>query len=328
MVKLSDLPVELLQRIASFLTCSEAINLASVSHKLHNACYHRIVFKDIALYSLARDSNAPQAEILLWPEGHKVLESASISNTVRVAYATERALARANGRYGSSWVPQQTFSDAQDGVHSDIDAWLPQLLAWHHPTCKYLLNTSLLPAHLQLGRMLETSGPDKIHQHRASFINIGFCLAYFALQNLSKLSGNVNTPFELEDSIAKMSTEYMFSVCWGLKPPHIGQNCHFLSKFDLAQGCTSIVPFLYSILGGGFFGGIPFPVPSKIPFTSFMDVPGVFRNSSEAFTRCHIQKMTEPDFLTGTWMGVSVMPEVPRDTSIDSFCSTTQTSDW
>jgi hypothetical protein len=194
-------------------------------------------------------------------------------------------------------------------VFPDIDEWLPQLLAWHHPSCKYILDTSLLPAHLQLGKRLK-------HRDSAGFINIGFCLAYFALQNVSNVSGDVYTPFEIEDSIAKMSTEYMFSECWGLKPPDAGHN---LSSFGLAQGSTCIVPFLYSILGSGLFGRIPFPMPSRVPFSSFMDIPWVLRGNVEAFASCHIQKMTEPEFLTGTWMGVSRISPVSRTQLITSY---------
>jgi hypothetical protein len=307
MAHLSDLPVELVQRIAGFLNCSSALDLARVSRKLHDACSHRIVFRDIALYSLAHDFKDPRAETLLWPEGYDILKSASVPDTIRVAYAVERAVERAvrkaGGKCDPAWITQEKSIDAQDVVvFPDMDEWLPQLLAWHHPSCKYILDTSLLPAHLKLGKSLEFC-------HRASFINTGFCLAYFALQNVSNMSGDVYTPFEIEDSIAKMSTEYMFSECWGLKPPDAG---HHLGSFGLVQGSTCIVPFLYSILGSGLFGRIPFPMPSRVPFSSFMDVPWVLRGSPEAFASCHIQKMTEPEFLTGTWMGVSDISPVSR----------------
>ncbi|KAF9738837.1 hypothetical protein PMIN01_04120 [Paraphaeosphaeria minitans] len=297
MAYLLNLPVELLQRIASFLNCCSALALARVSRTLHDACNHRVVFRDIALYSFAHDFNDPRAELLLWPEGCDILKGASLPDTIRLACAVERAVKHAVGRAGGRcepvWIAKERTVDSRNVIFPDIDEWLPQLLAWHHPSCKYMLDTSLLPAHLQLGKRLDSSS-------RASFINVGFCLAYFALQNVSSMSGDVYTPFEIEDSIAKMSTEYMFSVCWGLKPPHVSQG---FSSFDLAQGSTCIIPFLYSILGSGLFGRIPFPVPSRIPFRSFMDVPWVFTDSAEAFSICHIPKMTEFDFLTGTWMG-------------------------
>lgn len=306
MVYLLDLPVELLQRIAGFLNCSSALDLARVSRKLHDACNHRVVFRDIALYSLAHDFNDPQAGILLWPEGYDILKSASLSDTVRLACAVQRAVEhavrRAGGRCEPVWIAKERSADPRNVDCSDIDKWLPQLLAWHHPSCKHMLDTSLLPAHLQLGKRLDDG-------NRAGFINLGFCLAYFALQNVSTMSGDVNTPFEIEDSIAKMSTEYMFSPCWGLKPPGVSQGS---SSFDLAQGSTCVIPFLYSILGSGLFGRIPFPVPSRIPFRSFMNVPWVYRDSSEAFSRCHVSKMTEPEFLTGTWMGVRISSCVPQ----------------
>lgn len=295
MAHLLDLPVELLQRIASILNCSSALRLARVSRKLHDACNHRVVFRDIALDLLAHEFSDPRAETLLWPEGYDVLDRASLSDTVSVACAVERAVERAVGRE-LAWTSRKDSVASQDVVYPDIDEWLPQLLAWHHPSCKYMLDTSLLPAHLQLGKKMTD-------RNRARFINVGFCLAYFALQNVSSMSGDVYTPFEIEKSIAKMSTEYMFSPCWGLKPPDVNRD---FGIFDLVQGSTCIIPFLYSILGSGLFGRIPFPVPSRIPFRSFMDVPWVFRDRAEAFSTCHIEGMTEPDFLTGTWMGVSI----------------------
>ncbi|KAF2463052.1 uncharacterized protein BDR25DRAFT_246547 [Lindgomyces ingoldianus] len=47
----------------------------------------------------------------------------------------------------------------------------------------------------------------------------------------------------------------------------------------------------------------PLPSPSRIPFQTFMDIPLPLRNTGEDFTKCHINKMTSANFLTGDWIG-------------------------
>jgi len=40
-----------------------------------------------------------------------------------------------------------------------------------------------------------------------------------------------------------------------------------------------------------------------MPSYQWMDIPMVFRNISRDFSRCHISKMTRPEFLSGEWCG-------------------------
>lgn len=295
MTQLSDLPVELLQRIAKFLSCSSALDLTRVSHKLHDACYDLHVFRDIAL----RFAN--------WPDGLDILKNASISRTVRVAYAVERAARRADGKYGSAEIVKKTGVERIENSASDIENWLPQLLAWRHPICRSLHDASLLLSiHYQLAKRLETSAYDraKKYQYQNRFVNFGFCIAYYALQSMTDFDDDVYAAFETEDYIMKMSSDYMLSACWGIRPPQ-GGFYQPTDIFDMAQGSACIVPMLYAIIGSGLFRRLPLPHPSKIKFSTFMDIPWVYNGSPEVFSTCHVEKMSDAAFLTGSWIGVS-----------------------
>ncbi|KAF1964964.1 hypothetical protein BU23DRAFT_575284 [Bimuria novae-zelandiae CBS 107.79] len=300
MGRLTDLPVELLQRIAGFLDCSSALSLTRTSRQLNDACNVRTVFKDIALYLRGTPLNdvSPISKWnpLIWPNGPGILKRASLSDTIRVAYAVEQALHQADKPYNPFWNSLQ--ADISHGVQCDIEQWLPQLLAWHHPTSEYLQYTSLLPVHYQLGQLLENQTDARYDLNKANFINVGFCLAFLALQNLSKIEDEC----ENGASVLIMSGDYMLSVCWGLRTPYL-DGYGLDDDFDLAQASSCIFPFLYSVLGDGYYRTIPFPLPSKMPFSSLMDIPWVYSGGAEAFTTCHVEKMTEPGFLTGTWMG-------------------------
>lgn len=308
MVQLSDLPVELLQRIAAFLGCSSALSLTRVSHKLHAACYTLLVFKRIALHSLGDTLIIPRSESISWPDGPEILRNASLSEVVRVAHAVERAARRAGGRYGSPRATREMQVESVEEFQADVEQWLPQLLAWHHPAYRYLQDTSLLPVHQQLGRRITTPDGMDFNDGKASFLIVGFCLAYFALQSFSQLEDDAYTSFETEHHILKLSSDYMLSVCWGIKPPR-GGFCRPTDSFDMIQGSACIVPMLYAIIGSGLFRRLPFPLPSKMQFSSYMDIPWVFNGSSKLLSTCHIKRMTEAAFLTGSWMGVSVVPK-------------------
>ena len=318
MAQLSDLPVELLQRIAAFLSCSSALSLTRVSHKLHAACYVQLVFKRIALHSLGDTLIIPRSESVCWPDGPRILKNASLSQIVRVAHAVERAARRAGGRYGSPRAIREMQVESAEEFQADVEQWLPQLLAWHHPAYRYLQDTSLLPVHEQLGRRITTPNPVYCNDGRASFIVVGFCLAYFALQSFSQLEDDAYASFETEHHLMKMSSDYMLSVCWGIKPPR-GGFCRPTDSFDLIQGSACTVPMLYAIIGSGLFRRLPFPLPSKMPFSSFMDIPWVFSGDSESMSTCHVEKMTEAAFLTGSWMGVSVVSKERHDHAADAM---------
>jgi hypothetical protein len=70
MAELSDLPVELIQRIASFTaTCESILNLSRVSRSLQNACIDNAVFKDWfkyhrnAIYEFALGYDPPDRSV-------------------------------------------------------------------------------------------------------------------------------------------------------------------------------------------------------------------------------------------------------------------------
>ncbi|KAF2256156.1 hypothetical protein BU26DRAFT_557631 [Trematosphaeria pertusa] len=307
MSSLLDLPTELIQRIARNLPCSAALNFIQVNRQLHAACNDRLVFKHIALHQVGHENLGGKEGTPVWDEGVDLLNEATLQGTIRIALAVERALQRASEK------PPRWFSEDDGGVvvvHRDVEEWLPHLLTLHHPACSSFKAEHLLWLHLELAnRRHVRPGDENSEAHRksvvqayATLVNVGFCLAFLTLEGMSRIpEEQVLEPFEMGYHIPENRVnDYVRSGAWGLSPPAPGSD--LLRTYSLAQAAASIIPFLYSILGGAHFP-IKLPCPSRTLFRSYMDIPLVYRNTTVEFSYCHTHRMTAPEFLSGRWMG-------------------------
>ncbi|KZM23641.1 uncharacterized protein EKO05_0007446 [Ascochyta rabiei] len=330
------LPNELLQHIARFLPCSSLLQLIRVNRQIHTACYDQLVIKDIAQNALY---NAPRAvdhlldlyrqpgrvdltlKQLGWPEGEALLEESSLEDKVRVAHAVEQMI-RLSTLEPVAWLTATT---------SGIAEWLPHLLAMHHPAAWCLEPDVFLLPHGQLGQSNTSSTSsllmnrwlsrtaDQARDRLAStklqalhFINFSFILNYTTLQRL----GSTNTSSDIlalfighfdpkriyaQSLIGTQSSVAIVIQRLSERMPGYGT---FIRDFTLTQASSALLLLLVAIAFTHQSRDQRFlPVPAKIPFSDFMDIPRIYRQSAELFTTCHCKYMTTPGFLSGRWMG-------------------------
>lgn len=304
MTQLLDFPVELLQRIARELPCSSALTFSRASRRLHNACYDRLVFRYIALHAMEKHSHSFEKsnvhdlseESVTWSEGSGLLEHATIDETVRMAYAVEQALRRVLEGFG---VLQNDNTDLIRLVYPAVSDWLPHLLAWHYPAHSATHILPLTLVHLDIASRLEETRPLGVFsvQDEVNFINIGFCVTFLALHYLAPESDY----FMITEQIPM---GYSDSMCWGIRRFDDRK-----TEYDVAQASAIVLPMLQCMGDGLYFErSFRLPIPSKIPFSSMMSKTEVFCRDSQRFSVCHIERMTEPAFLSGDWVGVSDCP--------------------
>lgn len=328
-MSLLALPNELLQHVARFLPCSNLLQFIRVHRQVYNACYDPIVFKDIALCAnyntpgavgpLLDSYNQPERAGLTlgdlsWPEGESILEESSFEDKIRIAYAVEQIM-RLSTLTPAAWLTTTTSGMAE---------WLPHLLALHHPAARCLEPNMFLLPHGQLSQ-LNTSATSSVLMNRwlsrtadqardrlastklqaIHFINLSFILSYTVLQRL----GSTNESQEIISLFAGFFgpipavVDVVDTVLSRLSERVPGYET-FNRDFALSQA-SAVLPVLLVAIADSYLYHQQrlLPVPAKIPFAEFMDVPNVFRNSAERFTTCHYQHMTSPGFLSGRWMG-------------------------
>jgi hypothetical protein len=192
----------------------------------------------------------------------------------------------------------------------------------------------LLP-HAQLGQQVDTSSSsslllsrwlsrtadqarDKIASTRLQgvhFVGYSFILNYTTLQRLCStyVSDDVlglfiryfvpnwigHDPGQPDDNTQRMTANAIQQL--GERVPGYGT---FNRDFTLTQASAALLPLVVAIASTYPTRDERFlPVPDKIPFSEFMEIPSMHRNSAESFTTCHYKCMTTPKFLSGKWTG-------------------------
>jgi hypothetical protein len=334
-MSLLALPHELLQHIARFLPCSSLLRLIRVNHQLRDACNDPILLKDIVQNAFSRTPGAVDAlvnlydqpgrvelqpEQLRWPEGECILNTNTFNDNIRIALAIEDLIQLAALK-PASWLTSTT---------SNMAAWLPHLLALHHPASLSLepeifllphgqlsqTNTSLTSS-LLVSRWLSRTA-DQARDRIASaklqalhFTNFSFILNYTLLQRLGSTTNFIDflAPFvnnfvpDWRPADPNMPLDFVSEVVvqrMGERVPKYGS---FIRDFDLTQASAALSLILIAVAFQFQYANSTLPTPAKIPFVQFMDIPSAHHNSAELFTTCHYRRMITPEFLSGMWHG-------------------------
>ncbi|OSS52059.1 hypothetical protein B5807_03950 [Epicoccum nigrum] len=332
-MSLLALPHELLQHIARFLPCSSLLRLIRVNHQLRDACNDPILLKYIvqnafyrtpgAIDGLVKLYNQPgrvelQPEQLCWPEGEHILNTNTFDENIRIALAIEDLIRLATLK-PAAWLISTT---------SNMAAWLPHLLALHHPASlglepeMFLLphgqlsqtNTSLTSS-LLVSRWLSRTA-DQARDRIASaklqalhFTNFSFILNYTLLQRLGSTINVIDflAPFvnnfvpDWRPTDPNMPLDFVSDVVIQRMSERVPKYGSFIRDFDLTQASAALSLVLVAVAFQ--YGNSTLPAPTKIPFVQFMDIPSAHHNSAELFTTCHYRRMITPEFLSGMWHG-------------------------
>ena len=331
------LPHELLQHIARFLPCSSLLQLTRVNHQLHDACFDSLLFKDIAQNAFYRAPGAVDALLALynqpgrvklqpeqlgWPEGDSILDECSFEDKVRVAHAVENLIGLSTLK-PAAWLTTTT---------SNMADWLPHLLALHHPASWCLDPDMFLLPHGQLGQSNTSStssllmnrwlsrtadqARDRIASARLQvvhFTNFSFILNYTTLQRLGSTSTTKDvfilfTRHFVPDWIGAdstiLDTQSMANNVIQRLSERIPGYGTFIRDFTLTQASAALLLLLTAI--ASTYGNREqrlLPVPTKMQFIEFMDIPSLYHSSAELFSTCHYKRMVAPKFLSGQWLG-------------------------
>ncbi|KAF2269722.1 hypothetical protein CC78DRAFT_528896 [Lojkania enalia] len=327
--RLLSLPVEILQRIAGYTTCSDIFSLFLTHRNLYAACNDRLLFKHIAENMHTHNQAKLSSEFIQaskWSDGHVLLHAGNLQDTIKTAYATERLLKITSGED-----PLLEIRSGEYGYHLDFHEWLPHLIALRHPLtyslspipylnlflkmglknkgryqgASHLDSSADLPSLERFPHMGQTSQSQyqNLSSFDSSFTNLGFIvLATFLLK--AELGVEVFTPLLLD-----VETTVHGDVFEGLVrnvPGNIEMGG--VHSLDFVQ-CSAInVAMMGAILTNDFIvqagNGSPLPLLNRTPLHEWMNVPPVYTESSvDTFSMCHVRKMVNPDFLAGNWEG-------------------------
>jgi hypothetical protein len=336
-MSLLALPIELLQHVARFLPCSSLLQLIRVNHQLHKACNDPLLFKDIAQNAFYRTPGAVddlldtyrqpgrvelKRKQLEWQEGEVVLDGSSITNKVQTAHAVED-LIRLSTLKPTAWLTSTT---------SNMADWLPHLLALHHPASWCLDPDMFLLPHGQLGQFNTNSTSsllmnrwlsrtaDQARDRIASaklqavhFTNFSFMISYTTLQRLGSTddSSEVLALFTRHFVPDWAGAASALAVRQSMADNVIQQlsvripgYATFIRDLTLMQA-SAVLPLLLIAISSTYRkrANRLLPMPCRIPFAEFMDLPSVYNSSAGLFATCHTRQMTTPEFLTGRWAG-------------------------
>lgn len=307
---LPSLPTELLQSIAQNLPCSSVLNLILVSRRLNNACKDRLVFRHIAEYG----HETKDSERHSWHDAPVLLDGASLSDTIRTAYAIERA--NKFRVISQSWKSYQPFPPDEDfHITGGFFEWLSRLTALRHPASLDINPLFLLIA-IKTFKGITLIEEDKDFASRdaqlatvweSSKNNLFFCLAITTLKDMhgSVLSSIPNSFAKIiKRSTTTPNTQHNCRiVCNFFFPLTLG--ARGMQCFDQQQvnAYAAIMSLITCIQQG--ISGVQCPLPEviRIPFYSFMSLSATLHGNSTLFKDCHIAKMCTPEFLSGDWMG-------------------------
>lgn len=302
---LESLPIELIRRIAGYLPCSSAFALMSANKLLYAACNDRLLFKEIAEHTKLPQSffrTGLKNVTLEWLDAPVLLDKASLSDTIRVAYAVDRATEQAE-----TTCPQ--WFDGKE-MHTDVRNWLPQLIALRHPTCLVMGPEHLLRLHSHL--MMEVEEPDPCPIASIQILNVEFCMISLILEHISRGSDfyhNCKEQWEVNMRLYPGEVkEYYMEIQSGIAFRLFRRMLEFgedMEDFDYAQASALILhlPFFIDEMHTMVGLPIPFPEVARMPFHKWMDIPMVYLKDSKVLWQGHIAKMATPSFISGVWQG-------------------------
>ncbi|KAF2870016.1 hypothetical protein BDV95DRAFT_574896 [Massariosphaeria phaeospora] len=294
---LNFLPTEILLRIASFLPCSSVLNLQRVNRHLHTACNDRLLFRAIAEHPayMAEGLEAfPNKAIAEWQDAAVALEAATLSDTVRMAFAVEQAI---------------NLHRRDAGLPTNIDTWLPQLMMLRHPAALALPPTLFLDA-----QDAPPFTPMFSHTYMVATIlrRLPYDEDIFATLMGLQITGANTTPATPPPQHAQLDEKVDRSVAeLGATNRDLTQaevrKISFAMLFSVLRSCT--VPPLTNgttITSATMWHPIALPRLAKMPFHEWMHIPPVYGEAAQqAFSQSpQLQKMTTPEFLSsGEWQG-------------------------
>jgi hypothetical protein len=305
---LLSLPVELVRRIASFLPCTSALSLMTASRTLRSTCNDRLLFREIAERTTTSNSITKDEE---WQDASVLLCRASLSDTIRIAYAVERATKRGEVEY-----PLWEMQNNGEEVDSDVRSWLPHLVALRHPTCLTFRPEHLLCLHYQLSRFQ----PERSSQYYADLLGVEFCIIALVLQQIAwgedfyrAFSKQWKKIMESREAERKRDVEIAYllglhDINPGPSPGitlSLSERVHRLPTNTYGQASAIILHMPFFIDGMHAVNDLPVPLPelSRMPFHTWMNIPMVYGSERRDFNECHAWWATTPQFISGTWMG-------------------------
>ncbi|EUC43770.1 hypothetical protein COCMIDRAFT_27758 [Bipolaris oryzae ATCC 44560] len=300
MAGLPSLPTELLQQIASSLPCSSVLNLLRVNHQLHKAYNDRLVFQRLA----KRDLNySPLSKwgihntVKLVEDDDPILTTASLTETIRLAFAAEKCI-QSTTQNSSAWV----FKVQKHTRRFAILDWLPHMMALDHSATNNLKPEPFLILYNDL-LMYEAPENDLI---ATNFIMT--CTLLHQLRYCVDAKKQVKKPLDkhFEANPARSIPSHADSITHLRN--HVRRYGRFKQSFHLDQAAALLPTFLLELAVYRLFPEQlrrQLPSVSCIGFRSNMRIPPVFSQDSSgtSFAECHVEKMTNPKFLTGKWTG-------------------------
>lgn len=276
-----------------------------------------------------RDCVGLRLEQLSWPEGELLLDKSPFEDKIRIGHAIGRLLCL-------SMVTPESLSHRQflrtlTLTTSGLAEWLPHLLALHHPAAWLLEPNMFMLSHGQLSQSNASSTSsvlmnrwlsrtaDQAHDRSTStrlltnhFISFSFVLNYIILQQLASFNRshdvlpNLIRHFvpSLYGAQTWVDTQSMTKIVIERLSERVPGYATFTRGFTLPQASAALLPLMVAIASS--YDGREeriLPVPAKISFTSFMDIPSLYHNSVGIFTTCHYKRMTTLEFLSGCWAG-------------------------
>ncbi|KAF2711630.1 hypothetical protein K504DRAFT_500287 [Pleomassaria siparia CBS 279.74] len=284
---------------------------------LRTICRDRHLFRQIAERTSIYNSDTKCVE---WQDGSVLLDRASPADTIRIAYAAERATKRGNVQ-----IPQWGTKYNHQAVDPDVRDWLPHLVALRHPVCLKLFRPEhLLGLHYQLS----TPEPEPSSEYHSCLLGVEFCMIALILEQICRREDFYPGFAEQWEEIIEIHKEerkineqigYLLGIHDGddlvslQTPPGISRSLfervlrlrRVTGKQSYAEVSATILHMLFFINGIQATQHLtaPLPEPSRMPFHTWMNVPMVYGSERRAFHECHAWWATKITFLTGTWMG-------------------------
>ena len=270
------LPVELMQRVASFSACSDVLSITRVNRQLREACYDKFEFEQIAKryhINLGLSSDPWHPENIF---------DGSLDCAIRLAYSAEQFC---------KWIESKSLSEMPTRAHR----WMPILIFTHYPAMLRLDISELV--RIMMGRYAQNPSDLRL-------FNLPHCLAYMFLSQPTRNR-------ELDDDVSRfdnVALGYRISQAMGFRREDFNDVPHFVSQetclaiiIGLAITLTSLDDFI-----GLHHVRVPYPDVSQIPFQSLLEIPPITSTESGRFdfTR-QFKTMTSAEFLSGgEWVGV------------------------